>query len=271
MGGGFVLGVVYNTFMESKYSKELEVAKFIAHQAGVIMKKYFFAKDQGLHRKDDDSPVTIADTTINSMVIEELQKTFDDGIIGEEESTAEYGLGRRWFCDPIDGTKAFVWGTPTSLFSLGLVIDGTPQFGLVYDPFLDLTYWGAKGEGSYCNDQKLEVKKANLNGEHVAITSSIAGTIQKPEVANKLLAEKVHLVSFSGAIYKSCLVARGKLVGYFEGGVGAHDMAAVQVIVEEAGGKVTGYDGKSLDYTKPFKGAVVSNDLVHDQLIEMLN
>jgi histidinol-phosphatase len=256
--------------MESKYSKELEVVQSIARQAGVIMKKYFFSQDQDIQIKDDGSPVTIADTAINSMVIKELQKNFDDGIIGEEESTTEYGLGRRWFCDPIDGTKAFVWGVPTSMFSLGLVIDGVPQFGVIYDPYLNLLYWGAKGEGSYCNDQKLEVKKASLGGERVAITSTAHRIIDKPELAKKLLVEKVDIVLCSGAVFKSSLVAKGKLVGYIEEGVGAHDMAAVQVIIEEAGGKVTGYTGKSLDYTKPFNGAVVSNGLVHYQLIEML-
>lgn len=256
--------------MESKYSKELKVSQDIARKAGVVMKKYFFAQDQDIQIKDDGSPVTIADTVINSMVIEELQKNFDDGIIGEEESTAEYGSGRRWFCDPIDGTKAFVWGVPTSMFSLGLVIDGVPQFGVIYDPYLDLFYWGAKGEGSYCNDQKLEVKKVTLSGERVAITSTAHRIIDKPELPKKLLAEKVDIVLCSGAVFKSSLVARGKLVAYIEAGVGAHDMAAVQVIIEEAGGKVTGFDGGLLDYTKSFNGAVVSNGLVHDQLIEML-
>jgi fructose-1,6-bisphosphatase/inositol monophosphatase family enzyme len=256
--------------MQSQYTKELEVARGIALKAGEIMKKYFFAADQEVKRKEDGSPVTIADTTINSMVIQELQKNFDDGIIGEEESTADYGLGRRWLCDPIDGTKAFVWGVPTSMFSLGLVIDGVPQFGVIYDPYLDLFYWGAKGEGSYCSDQKLEVKKADLAGEHVAMTSSIGKIINEPQIAQKLLDKKVRLVTFSGAIYKACLIARGKLVGYFEGGIGAHDMAAVQVIVEEAGGKATAFNGTPLDYSKPFKGALVSNSIVHDQLVEIL-
>ncbi len=256
--------------MESKYSKELEVAQAVARQAGVIMKKYFFSQDQDIKIKDDGSPVTIADTAINRMVIEELQKNFDDGIIGEEESTAEYGLGRRWFCDPIDGTKAFVWGVPTSMFSLGLVIDGVPQFGVIYDPYLDLFFWGAKGEGSYCNEQKLEVKNATLSGERVAITSTAHRIIDKPELAKKLLAEKVDIVLCSGAVFKSSLVAKGKLVAYIEAGVGAHDMAAVQVIIEEAGGKVTGFGGELLNYSKPFKGAVVSNGIVHEQLIEML-
>jgi fructose-1,6-bisphosphatase/inositol monophosphatase family enzyme len=94
--------------MEHDYSTELAVAKSIARQAGALMLRYFDGDDKQTERKRDNSPVTIADKEINRLVIDELQKHFSDGIIGEEESTAEYGTGRRWICDPIDGTKGYV-------------------------------------------------------------------------------------------------------------------------------------------------------------------
>src|SRR5437868_351607 len=103
------------------YSKELNAANEIAFKAGKIMLEYFDG-DQQVDTKSDNSPVTIADKLINSMVIEELAKHFpEDGVIGEEESTTDYGPGRKWFCDPIDGTIGYIWGTPTSMFSLALV------------------------------------------------------------------------------------------------------------------------------------------------------
>ncbi len=106
------------------YTQELDVAKKISKQSGTIMLEYFDG-DQQRKMKQDGSPVTVADTAINAMVIAELSKAFPgDIVIGEEESTGGYGLGRRWFCDPIDGTKAFTWGVPTAMFSLGLVVDG---------------------------------------------------------------------------------------------------------------------------------------------------
>lgn len=252
--------------MSTIYEKELLVAKAIAKQAGIVMRKYFDG-DQQMERKEDGSPVTIADKEINRFVIEELAKHFDDGVIGEEESTAEYGMGRRWFCDPIDGTKAFVWGTPTAMFSLGLVVDGTPVLGVTYDPFLDMLYEATAGEGSYCNGERLHVSKKELAGEYIAVSSSIEKILASPEHVKRLLDYGVLLATFSGAVYKSCLVARGRFVGYMESGVGTHDMAAVQVIIEEAGGRVTGFDGKKLDYTKPFKSAVVSNGIVHQRLV----
>lgn len=260
-----------SSILSTQFSKEHTVAESIARQAGVIMKKYFFTNDQEVTRKDDGTALTIADTLVNSMVIEELPKHFDDGIIGEEESNAEYGMGRRWFCDPIDGTTAFVWGVPTAMFSLGLVLDGTPVFGLTYDPFLDLMYWGATGEGSFCNGRRLAVSDHGLSGHFVATKTNIAKLMDNLELPRKLLQLKSKLAPIGGAVYKSCLVARGKMVGSIEKDIGAHDMAAVQVIVQEAGGKVTGFDGKPLDYSRPFNAAVVSNGLVHDQLVELLN
>ena len=252
------------------FQKELNKAKEIARLSGKIIVEYFDA-DQQTRLKEDMSPVTKADILVNELVIKELQKAFpEDGIIGEEKSTTEHGRGRIWLCDPIDGTVGYVWGTPTAMFSLALVIDGEPVLGVAYDPFLDRLYEGVINRGSYCNGAKLEVSKRDLNGGHVAITASV-DKIMTHEYIPKLQAAGAYLPVFSGAVYKSCLVARGKFEGYIEYGVGTHDMAAVQVIVEEAGGVITNLKGERLDYGKPFQGAIVSNKLVHEKLVKMIN
>jgi len=252
------------------YEKELRVAKDIAKQAGVIMLKYFDG-DQQVGKKEDNSMVTIADKEINRLVIEELSEHFNDVIIGEEESTGEYGMGRRWLCDPIDGTKGFVWGVPTAMFSLGLVVDGIPVLGVAYDPFLNRLYEAVTGQGSYCNGAPLHVSNKELKDGIVAVTRSIGSIMERPSYLSYLFKKGARMATFSGAVYKSCLVARGKFVGYLEAGVNAHDMAAAHVIVKESGGKVTGHDGKELDYSKPFKGAIVSNGIIHDDLFRSLN
>lgn len=255
----------------NEYTKELEVAKSIAREAGPIMLKYF-EEDQQVEIKEDNSQVTIADKLINSLVIQRLLKEFpEDGIIGEEESTAEYGIGRKWFCDPIDGTMAFIWGTPTSMFSLSLVVDGIPVLGVAYDPFLNKLYEAVVGQGSFCNRVPLKVSNKDLKGALVAVMSHVIRIMKAPEYLTHLEKAGVRFATFSGAVYKACLVARGKAEAYIEHGVNAHDMAAVHVIVEEAGGKVTGLKGEKLDYTKPFKGAVTSNGIVHDEIIRYLN
>lgn len=253
------------------YTKELAAAKNIARQAGAIMRTYF-KNGVLVERKADDSPVTAADIEINRLVIVELSKQFNDPIIGEEESTGEYGMGRRWICDPIDGTKAFIWGVPTAMFSLGLVVDGVPVMGVAYDPFLDHMYEATAGQGSYCDGKPLHVSPNGLPGEYVTVSSSVVEKIlndplQAAFITN-LLHKNARLACFSGSVYKSCLVARGKFVGYVEKGVSAHDLAAVEVIVKEAGGMLTDFEGKQLNYSRPFKGAIISNGKVHGELIK---
>ncbi len=251
----------------NSYETELRVMKEIAQEAGNVMLTYF-NQDQHVEIKEDATPVTIADKLINTLVIERLQKEFPlDGIIGEEESTAEYGMGRKWLCDPIDGTKPYTWGVPTAVFSLALVVDGTPVVGVVYDPFLNNLYVGEAGKKSFCNTSPLLVSETNLHTGTVAVTSSFEKLMQTP-FYKKIIEHKINIACFSGGIYKSTLVARGKFTAYVEYTAKPHDMAAVQLIVEGAGGKVTGIDGKPLDYSKSFTGAIVSNGIAHDELVD---
>lgn len=241
------------------YQAELTVAKDIAQKAGAIMLEYFDG-DQQKQIKQDGTPLTIADTTINTMVIAELAKAFPgDIVIGEEESTGEYGMGRRWLCDPIDGTRAFTWGTPTAMFSLGLVVNGTPTVGVAYDPFLRRMYAAIKGGDAFCNDTPLHVNNDTLQNGILAVGSSPKG-IQSLPYVHDIIARNIECAVFSGAVYKCALIAKGRIAGYLATKVNAYDMAAMHVIIEEAGGLVRGYDGKPYDYTKPFRGTIVANN-----------
>jgi myo-inositol-1(or 4)-monophosphatase len=255
------------------YQRELQVAKDIALKAGAIMLEYFDG-EQGLEHKEEitgATEVTIADKKINSLVIKELSRHFNDGIIGEEESTDSYGMGRRWICDPIDGTKAFVIGVPTAMFSLGLAVDGKAVLGVAYDPFQDKLFWGIYGQGSYCNGRKLSVSKENVDGSYIEVSSNVAKLLRKPKLFQNLIDAGGKLDLVYGAVYKSCLVAEGKVAGYLEAEVNPHDIAAVHVIVEEAGGKITRYDGSKVEYLKPFRGAILSNGVSHDKILDCIN
>ena len=250
--------------------KCLAFAKQLAEEAGEIMRTYFTGEQQR-EIKSDGSPLTVADTLINSHVIERLREEFpDDGVIGEEESTVEYGTGRIWFCDPIDGTKAFTWGVPTAMFSIALVVDGKPVLGVAYEPITDQMYTAICGEGAYCNGRRLHVNELGL-GEGIfgAISSHYRIRYGAPYL-DALLERQVDMAAFSGAVAKCVRVAEGRFVGYIEELLNGHDVAASQVIVEEAGGKITGLDGRPLDYSRPFKGAIVSNGRVHKELVTIV-
>lgn len=259
--------------MKSLYTAELTTAKAIAREAGQIMRRYFDG-DQQREIKADGTPLTIADTTVNRLVIERLAAAFPaDGVIGEEESTTEYGLGRKWFCDPIDGTKAFTWGVPTAMFSLGLVVDGQPVLGVAYEPMLDKLYWAEVGHGAFCNGQPLRVNNQTLETGILATISSQYRLRREAPYMDELLDRQpgIDMAAFSGAVAKCVRVAEGRFVGYIEELVNAHDMAAVQVMVTEAGGVVCGLDGQPLDYARPFRGAITSNAVVHEALVSLVN
>ena len=143
----------------------LEIAKDIALKAGGIMKQYFsFETHKEL--KQDHTPVTLADTTINSLVIQELKKHFPNhGVLGEEESNYDENNEYIWVCDPIDGTIPFSIGMPTNVFSLALTHNGEVILGVIYDPYLDRMVWAEKGKGTFCNGKQIFVSKAeNLHG-----------------------------------------------------------------------------------------------------------
>lgn len=250
------------------YELELNKAIDIAYQAGAVMRQYFQV-DHGRSTKSDGTPVTIADTTINTLVISSLASAFpDDIVIGEEESTGAYGLGRRWICDPIDGTKAFTWGVPTAMFSLALVVDGQPVVGVCYEPMLDTLYTATRGNGAYRNGQPIRVNTDSLEQGILAIASAPEDIKTNP-IVGRILDSGVTTAVFSGAVYKAAAVADGRFMGYVEHKVNAYDIAAIDLIVTEAGGKVSGLDGVRHDYSAPLKGVVVSNGVIHDYLVAL--
>jgi myo-inositol-1(or 4)-monophosphatase len=251
-------------------NRELEVAKAIAHEAGEVMRTYFYG-DQQRTIKQDGTPLTIADTTINTLVIKRLHEAFpDDGVIGEEESTTEYGMGRKWFCDPIDGTKGFTWGVPTAMFSLGFVIDGKPQVGVAYEPITDRLYWAVRGGGAFCNNQPIHVNDQTLE-EGIVVTISDHKRIRHgAPYLDELINRGITMAAFSGAVSKIVRVAEGRFVGYVEEYLTAYDLAAAHVVVEEAGGRITTLDGEQIDYSRPLRGAVVANQQTHQELVDIL-
>lgn len=255
------------------YSQELNFAKEIALKAGNTMRKYF---DSGLaaREKADKTIVTRADEEINTMVIEEISAHFPEhSIIGEEESL-ETESEMIWLCDPVDGTVPFFKGVPVSVFSLALIKDGTPVVGVVYDPFEKRLYLAEKGKGSYLNDTLINVSNQELN--YQALINIEWWPEAEYDIDTALhevsVSTKAYVLHLGSVISAGALVASGKYEAcVFAGTKGKNvDIAALKVIVEEAGGKVTDLFGKEQRYDGDLKGALVSNGIVHEPLLEAL-
>lgn len=248
-----------------------EFAVSMAHGAGDIMRK-FSDMDHQVERKLDNSPVTIADKTINSRLIERVKQEFPEhGVLGEEESY-ESGRSSLWVCDPIDGTVSFILHTPQSMFSLAFVVDGEVQLAVTYNPWTDELFEGAKGKGATKNGKPIHVSDRKW-GEAIIVSTS--DPVHKPyptdspEATFKIRSEGNKLFHLAGCVFKGMMIAQGHGDGYTFPYFTAHDIAATKLIVEEAGGKVSSLSGKEQRYDKNIDGAIVSNGLIHDELIKI--
>ena len=249
----------------------LKFAKDIAYQAGKIMLKYF-NQNNGASYKGDKTLVTLADTEINSYLIEKVNANYPNHAVdGEEEQSGKSKFV--WVCDPVDGTAMYARHIPVAVFSLALVIDGIPTVGIVYDPFTDSLYSAIKGKGAYKNNERIYVNNYAINDVrtvcHCDMWSNEKYNISK--VFEKLR-EKARLNDIGSITRASCLVATGDYsLAIFTGTKHKHcDVAAIKVIVEEAGGKVTDLFGNEQRYDKSIKGAVISNGIVHDEILKII-
>ncbi|GHU08697.1 hypothetical protein FACS189431_5420 [Alphaproteobacteria bacterium] len=220
----------------------LEFAKKLARDAGEIMLKYFNQRDIS-HYKGDDTIVMLADTEINQMVIDRVRVTYPDhGVYGEEDSFGH---------------------------------DGEPQVGVVYDPFTENLYTAVKGEGAHKNGEKIHVNSFSYNDKQEISNFDLwpeAEIYSEVSSALSVLQKKSYLVSVGSCIHACMLVAEGSFVSQiFAGTKGKNvDIAAAKVIVEEAGGKVTDIFGNEQRYDRGIKGAIVSNGLVHDEIVRII-
>lgn len=254
-----------------EYKEYLRFAKEIANYAGNIMKKYF-NHDNGQKYKGDKTIVTLADTEINSYLVKMVKEVYPTHAVdGEEEQFGESNY--KWVCDPVDGTAMYARGVPVAVFSLALVINGESVLGVVYDPFTDNMYSAVKGLGAYKNNERIHVNDYMLDDMR-----SVSNYDMWPEsdynIYNilKKLGEKTYLVSV-GSVIRACMcVASGEFsLAIFPGTKHKNcDIAAAKIIVEEAGGKVTNLFGEEQRYDQSIKGAIISNGLVHDEVINVV-
>jgi fructose-1,6-bisphosphatase/inositol monophosphatase family enzyme len=255
------------------YDKELDFAKDLAREAGEIMRENFI---MGSKRewKADNTPVTVTDTTINSLVIERIKAAFPShSVVGEEESFDNHS-DMTWVCDPVDGTMPFSHGLPISTFSLALTKAGVPLLGVVYDPFMDRLFYAAKDRGAYMNEAKIsvnnntELKNTLINAEGFPGSSPAIENVS--DFLNALKQTGAHVTTLWSVILPTALIAAGQFTAVVFNVTKPEDGAAIKVIVEEAGGKVTDLFGNEQRYDRNTKGFLASNGKVHDQLLQII-
>ncbi len=260
--------------LEKKLPPEYRTfATNLARQAGEIIRTNFklgMAKEW--KRGEIDSPVTATDIAINQLIIDQVKSRFPDhGIIGEEQSDFEESQEFKWICDPVDGTTPFSHGVPTCAFSLALTKNGESLLGVVYDPFIDRLFTAEKDGGAFLNDSPIHVStETTLSRNVMGLELPPVLSYKFPQLRSELSKRNMKVLTVGSTIYMGALVASGEFVANIFSGDRPHDAAALKILVEEAGGKVTNLWGEDQRYDHDIQGILVSNGLVHDQLLEII-
>jgi histidinol-phosphatase len=222
----------------------LDFAVDAAWQAGKITLEYF-QTSTAVERKADASPVTLADRRAEEKLRECIQRAFPDhGILGEEFGEVAGRSPYRWVLDPLDGTRSFIQGVPLYGVMMGLEYHGQAVLGVVHLPALGDTVYAAKGGGCYWNGRRAHVSTVSQLGEAVVLATSVRSLADegKGGVFDTLQA-RTRLQRTWGDCYGHILVATGRAEVMLDPILQIWDCAALQPILEEAGGTFTDWHG----------------------------
>jgi len=245
-----------------------------AAKAGAEVIIHYWGKLDGYKQKSSLSDlVTVADQESEDAVINILKKEFPDhSFLAEESGLNEMSSEYMWIIDPLDGTTNFAHQYPVVAVSIALFHKGAPILGIVFNPITQELYEAEKGKGACLNNEKLTVSSVSDLTKSLLATGFAYDRLKTPETNYR---EFTHFTNLTQGVRRAgsaaldlAYVASGRLEGYWERGIQAWDMAAGMLLVTEAGGKVTSYDGSDVDI---YSGRILaSNGRVHKQISEQL-
>ena len=254
------------------HADDLSVALRLADAADDITTARFRAADLVVNRKPDRSPVTDADIAVEDAMRSLLAESRPgDAILGEEQG-GSIGDGRTWIVDPIDGTKNFLRGGPVWATLIALVVSGQPVVGVVSAPALGRRWWASAGTGTFGSflgspTRQLRVSGVGSLADAFVSTTDVKAWGQARERYLALVSACWESRAF-GDFWQHCLVAEGAIDLAAEPIVNAWDLAAVQVLVTEAGGTFTGLSGEpGFDHGT----ALASNGHLHAAALSLLS
>ena len=266
---------------------DLALAHALADLADAITLERYQAQDLVITNKPDNTPVTDADRAVETAIREALAThRHNDGLVGEEFGSDKGSSGRYWVIDPIDGTKNFMRGVPTWATLIALVhVDASGSeeviLGIASAPALARRWAAAKGHGATVrftaeqvdstehsiNEKKISVSKVSSLGDASISYSDFIGWGERLEPFQKMLATAWRTRGI-GDFWSHMLVAEGAVDVAIEPSLAVWDMAALDIIVREAGGTFTNTAGQN----GPFGGSGVStNGVLHNAVINGLN
>ncbi len=258
---------------------ELDIAVELTKKAGQRIIEIYDAGDVIAWQKSDRTFLTQADVDSNDIIVDELKKIFPShAILSEEEEDNRSRLSNEhlWIFDPLDGTSDFRSRTGDFAVMIAYAHKNEPVFGVVYVPVRDQLYTAEKGKGAFLTEsgstRRLRVIPRLLE-ESVIVLSRKEFTPEEAQEVGRKYGAKGAIQSGSFGV-KVGLIAEGKADFYINNdtNAGEWDSAAPGLILKEAGGTITDYDGKLLAYNKPDphlpRGAICSTGRIHEDILK---
>ena len=253
----------------------LDIATEAALAAGVVLQDYLGKLEDAITEKGRPGDlVTAADKASEQVILEVLRRHFPQHSILAEESGK---LGNQdneflWAIDPLDGTTNYAHQYPCFAVSIGLMIQGVPKVGVIYDPFRDELFRAAAGLGATRNRRPIQVSQTAELGKSLLVSGF---AYDRRETPDNNYAEFCHLTHLTQGVRRDgaaaldlAYVACGRVDGYWERGIAPWDVVAGIILVQEAGGNVTAYDGTPI---KIESGRILAtNGHLHDSLSQEL-
>jgi histidinol-phosphatase len=247
---------------------DLSFAQLLADLADGITSRHFRSPELAVETKADLTPVSVADRETEEVLraVITTQRP-GDGIVGEELG-GEGGGPARWILDPIDGTKNYVRGIPAWATLIALQREGETTVAMVSAPALGARWWAARGEGAFAGGRAIRVSSVNRLEDASFAHASVKSLEELGHGrAFRALAERTSMERGFGDFWQHMLVAEGAVEFALDPAVSLWDLAAVQLIVEEAGGRFTDFGGVA----RPDGGSgLSSNGLLHDEVLAAL-
>ncbi|HYV37234.1 MAG TPA: inositol monophosphatase family protein [Gemmataceae bacterium] len=254
--------------MNSAWRTRYEAAVDAAGKAAQLALRYFDI-DVAVEWKEDDSPVTVADRQAEQLLRDSLLGTFpDDGFLGEEYGDKPGTSGYRWIVDPVDGTRSFVRGIPVWGTLVGLQSQGELIAGIVIAPALRQTWRALRGDGAYRGERRIRVSDVSELSKATVFYTNLSWFERAGKTKQFLqLAAQTQNQRGYGDFWGHMLVAQGAGEIMADHGLHVWDIAAIQPIVEEAGGRFSAWDGRP-DIHRP--DVLASNGKLHEAALHIL-
>ncbi len=253
-------------------AKALRVAKRTAFEAGRMLLARR-ARRPRIEYKGAINLVTASDRASQALIHKRLSAAFPDhDVLSEEDLDTAGGSPHRWIVDPLDGTTNYAHGFPIWCVSIGLEVEGVLRAGVVYNPNLDELFWAVRDGGAWLGDRRLRVSGTNTLGKSILATGFPYDLRERPDAHFERFTSfcmKAQAVRRAGAAALDlCYVAAGRFDGFWESRLHPWDVAAGALLVEEAGGRLTAYDGARFEVMA--REIVASNGRIHGEMLSLL-